>query len=126
MYQCKKENKFFTSVWRRLGFVQVCGEDWFLHQFVGEIEFCKSVWRGLGSCTSVWGDWVLYKCVHGGDWVLYKYGRRFGVFTTVWRRLGFVEGIRFCTSVWRRLGSVPVCGGYLVSKTSKTWFCTSV
>lgn len=110
MYQCKKENEFFTSVWRRLGFVQVCGGDWFLHQFVGEIEFCKSVLSGLGSCTSVWGDWVLYKCVRGGDWVLYKYWRRFGVFTTV----------------WRRLGSVPVCGGYLVSKTSKTWFCTSV
>lgn len=70
MYLCKKENEFFTSVWRRLGFVQVCGEDWFLHQFVGEIEFCKSVWRGLGSYTSVWGDWVLYKCVRGGDWVL--------------------------------------------------------
>lgn len=76
-------------------------------------------------------------------------GRLGTVQVCTWRRLGTVqvweeirgfynclEGIRFCTSVWRRLDSVPVCGGdwvlymcvggYLVSKTSKTWFCTSV
>lgn len=53
-------------MWKELGSVPKCGEDWVLYQCVEGIRFCTSVLRRLVTVSVCGGDWVLYQCV-GGD-----------------------------------------------------------